>query len=654
MARWGYGLRAKAMLALLVACVLALIPVGLLGLQGLEAVRGHFGDAYARNFTERQAQGIRARVEREVALSRRLAGSIVTERWLANPDSGEARAAFFREAERYRDSFRDANYFLIHADGRYFHNAAGTDFSNAPRYRLNAEEPDDAWFFNIMGGERDLVVNVNPDAELGVTRVWINVVIRRADEAVGLAGTGLDLSRFLEEFVRADEAGVTPLIIDAEGAIQAHPDPDRIAYGSAAGLESEGSLKAALGGDSSALEAAMARADRGGNTPVFTATLDDRPQRLAVTAVPALDWYVISAVDLEAATVLEGPWLQSTVAAGGVTLLVLLGGFAWGVDRLILRPLRSLQHSASALAEGDYRVTLPEARRDEIGDLGQAFGSMAEQVAEHTSRLEEGVRQRTRELETANQRIRDSIDYAALIQRALLPDGRLAEALGPDHFILWHPRDGVGGDFYLFRSEADGDRFLVGTVDCAGHGVPGALMTMLARAAFDEAMNTLGIESPAALLHRADETLRDMVRQSAMPETVATNLDAGLVFVDRAAGQLRFAGARIALHASDGDEVRELAPGRRALCDRRQGEYTDQTCATASGTTYYLVTDGYLDQAGGDHGFGFGNTRFRELLRDHARRPMAEQAAALEETLANYRGDHEQRDDITVLAFRVT
>ena len=79
MARWGYGLRAKAMLALLAACLLALIPVGFLGLQGLETVRGHFGDAYARNFTERQAQGIRARVEREVALARRLADSTRTE-----------------------------------------------------------------------------------------------------------------------------------------------------------------------------------------------------------------------------------------------------------------------------------------------------------------------------------------------------------------------------------------------------------------------------------------------------------------------------------------------------------------------------------------------------------------------------------------------
>ncbi|SFD00545.1 HAMP domain-containing protein [Thiohalospira halophila DSM 15071] len=509
-----------------------------------------------------------------------------------------------------------------------------------------------------MAGERDLVVNVNPDAELGVTRVWVNVVVRRAGEAVGLAGTGLDLSRFLEEFVRADEAGVDPLIVDADGAIQAHPDPDRIAYGSAAGLESagqesEGSLDAALEGDAGALTAAMARAGAGA-IPVITANLDGRPQRLAVTAVPALDWYVISAVDLEAATVLEGPWLQSAALAGGVTLLVLMGGFAWGVDRLILRPLRSLQYSATALAEGDYRVALPESRRDEIGDLGQAFGSMAEQVAEHTSRLEEGVRQRTRELETANRRIQDSINYAALIQRALLPDGRLTETLGPDHFILWHPRDGVGGDFYLFRSEAGGDRFLVGAVDCAGHGVPGALMTMLARTAFDEAMTTLGIDSPAALLRRADETLREMVRQSAMPESVATNLDAGLVCVDRTAGRLRFAGARIALHASDGAEVQELAPARRALCDRRQGEYTDQSHPTDPRMTYYLVTDGYLDQAGGDHGFGFGNTRFRELLRDHARRPMAEQATALEEALSSYRGDHEQRDDITVLAFRVT
>jgi serine phosphatase RsbU (regulator of sigma subunit) len=226
----------------------------------------------------------------------------------------------------------------------------------------------------------------------------------------------------------------------------------------------------------------------------------------------------------------------------------------------------------------------------------------------------------------------------------------MAEALD-EHFVLWHPRDGVGGDFYLFRRDDTG--YLVGVVDCAGHGVPGALMTMLARAAFTEAMNRFGIGSPAALLTQADATLREMVQQSEMPSSVATNLDAGLVYVDTRHGHLRFSGARIGLHWSDGTSVEEIRGGRRALCDRRQGVYRDYTMEAEPRVTYYMVTDGYLDQAGGEHGFGFGNTRFAELLRALAREALEKQAEVLERTLADYQGDHEQRDDITVLSFRV-
>ena len=661
MARWGYGLRAKSMAALLAAFLLALIPLGLFGWQLVDAVRSHFGEAYARNFTDLHAQRIKTRIQRELALSRQLADSTVTEAWVQSPDSETARDRFFREADRYRDNFRNDTYFLIHDNGDYYLNEPDKEYSRQPRYTLDPEAEDDAWFFNIMAGDAPFVVNVNSDEALGVTRVWLNVVVTINGKRRALAGTGLDLSRFLEDFVDPDEPGVTPFIIDADGAFQAHPDPERIAYGSGAGMDRNDARLPELlpEGGARKLQRAMDRVsgERGAVETLWT-SLEGQEQLLALTHVPELDWYVTTAVDLQAARVMEASWLRWSLGAGGLTLLLLLGGFAWAVNRLVLRPVRTLQSSASAMADGDFQVSLPGTRRDEIGDLSHAFGTMAEQIRAQTEELEDRVQQRTRELEEANRemaaaqrKVSDSIDYAGLIQRALLPDAQLEEQLGPDHFVLWHPRDGVGGDFYIFRGE--GNRFLIGVVDCAGHGVPGALMTMLARAAFDDAVNRLGMDSPAALLHHADATLREMVRQSRMPSSVATNLDAGLACVDRDEGRVRFAGARIGLHWSDGERVDEIPGGRRALCDRRPGEYTDRDCRADPATTFYMVTDGYLDQAGGEHGFGFGNQRFTALLREHARRPLDEQAQALETALADYRGEHEQRDDITVLAFRL-
>ncbi|MGM0593049.1 MAG: biofilm regulation protein phosphatase SiaA [Pseudomonadota bacterium] len=663
MATWGFGLRAKSLLALLLATLLALLPAGLIGWQVLEGVRAHFGEAYARNFTQLNSQNILAPVSRNLALSRRLADSVLTRQWLLDEENPTKRDLFFREAEGYRRDFRDGNYFLISNLSRHYYQNDGKGEQNrSPRYTLDPDSPDDTWFFNTMDGDENFNINVNPDAKLGVTRVWLNVVVREGERKIGLAGTGFDLSGFLEDFITTDEPGVTPMIVSEDGAIQAHPDSSLIAYGATTGAASELHRLDDLLADADQRESLRHTLQQSQRSPkqihTLRAQLDGREQLLAISYIPALKWYVLSAVDLKAAQVLQGTWLKSAVVAVVVVLAILFLAFGYAVERLVLHPLHRLQQSATALSRGNFEVDLPQPGRDEVGDLSRAFGVMASQIKHHTEELEGKVRDRTHKLENTNRemaatqkKISDSIDYASMIQRALLPDKQLTQVLGPHHFVMWHPRDVVGGDFYLFRAEQD--RYLIGVVDCAGHGVPGALMTMLARAAFDDAMNRLGLDSPAALLSHADTALREMLNHSELPRAIATNMDAGLASIDRERGTLRYAGAKISLYWSDGDQIHEIKGGRRPLFDRKVGHYRDTELALHPGCTYYLATDGYLDQAGGELGFGFGDSRFAELLLAHAGLPMEEQAAALEQTIRDYRGEHPQRDDITVLSFRI-
>ena len=129
--------------------------------------------------------------------------------------------------------------------------------------------------------------------------------------------------------------------------------------------------------------------------------------------------------------------------------------------------------------------------------------------------------------------------------------------------MLWRPRDVVGGDFYIFRNEQS--HCLFGVVDCAGHGVPGALMTMLAHAALDQAINDCGMHDPAAILRRTDQIVRHMLSDSPETKSVATNMDVGLAYVDLEQRQVTFAGAKIALYHCDGGTVSHLPGARRAL-----------------------------------------------------------------------------------------
>ncbi|WP_245748761.1 biofilm regulation protein phosphatase SiaA [Oceanisphaera psychrotolerans] len=553
---------------------------------------------------------------------------------------------------------------MIGAESRgYYYHDPDTPLSREPQYRLNPDNPDDRWFFNTLASGDRFNINVNRDTRLETTRVWLNVLVQEQGRVLGLAGTGIDLTRFIEHFINTDEAGVTPMIIDEQGAFQAHPDSTLIALGSATGADAERrTLPAQLAdtGQRQRLQELMAQARaEPDSVGIDWLTLSGRRQLLALSFMPELGWYVVTAVDPGAARVLEEGWINTALLAFVMMLAVLLLALAYAVERLMLTPLRRLQGSATAIAQGRYDVALPPPSGDEIGDLSAAFGVMASKVQAHTAELEQKVRSRTHELEEANQKMRlanqqinDSIDYASLIQRAILPDHQLTQMLGEHHFVLWHPRDVVGGDFYIFHPGERG-RFLVGVVDCAGHGVAGALMTMLARAALDHAIREQGIDSPASILRLADQILKGMLQDGELPRGLATNMDVGLASVVPDRQQLVFSGAKMSLYHSDGERVEELKGSRRTLMDRRDAYFEDQVIELQRDHIYYLATDGYLDQAGGSKGFGLGSSQFRELLLTHSRLPLAEQARALKQALDDYRGTHPQRDDMTLLAFKV-
>src|SRR5690606_11361083 len=153
------------------------------------------------------------------------------------------------------------------------------------------------------------------------------------------------------------------------------------------------------------------------------------------------------------------------------------------------------------------------------------------------------------------------IDYASLIQRAILPSRQLVSAMGERHAVLWRPRDVVGGDFYVYRAGEHGCLF--GVVDCAGHGVPGALMTMLAHAALDQASDESGLSDPAGILPRSDRFVRSPLGDETAQ--LATNMDVGLAYVDFQQREVTFAGAKIALYYCDGATVEELPAAPRAI-----------------------------------------------------------------------------------------
>ena len=325
------GLRAKSALALLACILVVLALAALAGWRAFGAVEQNLGGAFARNLTRYNKQRLLTPITRELALSQRLADSQLTKRFLlseVNPNPNpENKRLFFAEVKGFQSAFDDHSYFLISAlSQHYYFNDKSTPFSDKPRYSLSQKAAKDAWFYATLRDGAPYNINVNVDPKLQVTKVWFNVKVKDGNRNLGLAGSGLDLTSFLDRFIKSSEAGVTPMIVDGSGAIQAHPDRSLINYSSITDTGKSASTIYRLlnqrGRENMRQALREARAEEE-SIPLFNAELGGANRLFAVEYIPQLKWFIVTAVDLQAARVFDDSlWLP--FAMGGALLLLLL------------------------------------------------------------------------------------------------------------------------------------------------------------------------------------------------------------------------------------------------------------------------------------------------------------------------------------------
>lgn len=658
----GKGLRIKTLGVLVVMALLILLFALLISESTLKGIRDGFGTSFARNHVLQKRQQIITPILRELALSQRLADSEFTRRWYADENNPQAKAAFFDEADGYQRSFSSHAYSAVLAgSNHHYFNGDTKPYSRESRYTLDPAKATDRWFYATLKLDGDYHLNVDQDEVLKVTKLWFNVPVRdKSGKIIGITGTGLDLTTFLQSYIHSTEVGITNIIIDGSGAILAHPDPNMINYTVATGVAPDKTLHHQLANDAERQALDQVLKSLAGNAE-SSATLEVKlagsPRLLALAYIPELKWYVVSAADLRAVGVIDSKLLLAIVALGLFLIVALIAATMIGFDRLVLAPLARLNERVREIAAGAYHIRLSSKRQDELGELTRTIDVMARCISQNMDTLEQRVDERTHELllaheqlEAAHRKVTDSIRYASFFQSALLPDAALARDFPGEHFVLWAPRDVVGGDLYLYRAFDNGH--LIGLVDCSGHGVPGAFMTMIAHAALDQALRQVGPEDPALLLSRFDETVRRMLPPRQRFGRIATEMDMALCFADTAAGCLRYAGAKLPLRWCDSDGPGKAPAERRSIGDRKPGQFYNAQIALVPGRSFYLCSDGILDQNGGAQGFSLGEAAVMTCLQAHAAAPLTQQRAALVALLADYQGQNGQRDDITVIGFR--
>ncbi len=264
------------------------------------------------------------------------------------------------------------------------------------------------------------------------------------------------------------------------------------------------------------------------------------------------------------------------------------------------------------------------------------------------------IERKNNELEQKNLMITDSIRYAKDIQQAILPlPAKLSESF-PDHFVLFRPRDIVSGDFYWFL-EKDGLKFLA-AVDCTGHGVPGAFMSMIGFSQLNKIVVEENIKRPDLILSRLHHGIRLSLKQEQGHN--ADGMDMAICVIDPAMQLMEFAGAKNPIIYYQFGKRHELRGSKRSIGGMQREEerkYDVQIINISVPTTFYLFSDGYQDQAGGAEGKKFSSVRFRELLDTIQHLPFTEQKNRLATEIDQWidLNKLKQRDDILVMGFRV-
>ncbi len=257
------------------------------------------------------------------------------------------------------------------------------------------------------------------------------------------------------------------------------------------------------------------------------------------------------------------------------------------------------------------------------------------------------------ELEQKNQDTLDSILYAKKIQDAILPLKSKVKKYLPESFVFHLPRDIVSGDFYWFKHTRN--KIFIASVDCTGHGVPGAFMSMIGSILLDEVINKKQFDSPDVILGHLHEGVVKALKQSYKSKASRDGMDVALCVIEDDFTKLSFSGAFRPLILIRNNELIRIksTPAPIGGIRERSVVYEKHDLEIQEGDTFYIFSDGYADQFGGDNQKKYMTKRFRELLLKVSRYPMDSQEGLLQEEFDAWKGGQEQVDDVLVIGFKL-
>lgn len=370
-----------------------------------------------------------------------------------------------------------------------------------------------------------------------------------------------------------------------------------------------------------------------------------------------MHWVIMSEIDKDEAFAHVYD-LRKNIIVIFIGLLISIAFASMFISKKITKPIKELTQRAEELADGNLDVQIDPRGGDEIGTLSKSFIHMQDSVKDLIHNLEDKVEARTVELkmqkemvEEKNREVLDSINYALRLQKAILPTIAKVKSALPNSFVYFRPKDIVSGDFY-WMNEGE-DRIIIGAIDCTGHGVPGALVSVVGANGLNRCVKEFNLIEPAEILDKLSELVQETFQSD--EDQVKDGMDGALCAIDLKNKRLTYAGANNPLWILRNaiGEFEEIKANKQPIGNYEFAKpFTNHELQMYEGDTIYIFSDGYVDQFGGEKGKKFKYSALKNLLIKHQSNSLEEQYKALDKAFVEWKGDLEQLDDVCMIAVR--
>ena len=331
----------------------------------------------------------------------------------------------------------------------------------------------------------------------------------------------------------------------------------------------------------------------------------------------------------------------------------------------LVESMESTTEFAKQTGKGNFEAYYKPLSKDDT--LGHALLVMRDGLSENErvleqkviARTEEVVKQKeeielkTKELEILFKQVTDSIHYAKRIQEAILPPHNLVKKILPNSFVLFKPKDIVSGDFYWIDKKDDWSYFAA--VDCTGHGVPGAFMSIVGYNLLKDILKNTESIAPSVIMDKMNDGVATTLHTNTSDKQTKDGMDMTLCALNYKTLELQFSGAFNPLYIIRNNELIQYKADKFpvGMFIGEKQNFTNNVIQLQKGDSIYIFSDGYADQFGGPKGKKFMAGNFRTLLHDVSKLPINEQKETLNQTIENWRGNLEQVDDILIIGVTV-